>query len=31
MKTTRIIINPSIGVLEPRGGEERTRHFPGFI
>ena len=31
MRTTLIIINPSIRVPRSRGGEERTRHFLGFI
>ena len=31
MKTTLIIINPSIGALGSRGREERIRYFLGFI
>jgi len=31
MRITQIIINLSIGVLESRRGEERIRHFLGFI
>jgi len=31
MRTTLIIINPSIRVLESRGRKERTRYFISFI